>query len=125
MGERLPGSGADSILDYCIGEIEGSKGLMTVWELEGRTGYSSRWLYDKFIEKVGLSPKNLLDSAFYLTMTRRKGRMIWVLRQGPTIRRNIGWECLSDFGKGRGWMWAGMYDTIQSDLQCQKYNHRA
>ena len=55
----LSDSGADPVLDYCIGEIEGSKGLMTVGELERRTGYSSRWLYDKFIGKVGLSPKNL------------------------------------------------------------------
>jgi AraC-like DNA-binding protein len=52
-------SEADLVLDYCVREIESSKGLMTVGELERRTGYSSRWLYDKFIEKVGLSPKNL------------------------------------------------------------------
>jgi len=27
-------------------------------ELERKTGYSGRWLYEKFIEKVGLSPKS-------------------------------------------------------------------
>jgi AraC-like DNA-binding protein len=55
----MSGSEADPLLDYCVREIECSKGLMTVGELERRTGYSSRWLYDKFVEKVGLSPKNL------------------------------------------------------------------
>jgi AraC-like DNA-binding protein len=49
----------DPILDYCIGQVEHSKGLVTVTELERKTGYSSRWLYEKFIEKVGVSPKNL------------------------------------------------------------------
>jgi hypothetical protein len=49
----------DLILDYCLRQIENSKGLVTVTELEKKTGYSSRWLYEKFMEKVGLSPKNL------------------------------------------------------------------
>jgi AraC-like DNA-binding protein len=52
-------SEADPILDYCIEQIKLSKGLVTVAELERKTGYSSRWLYDKFIDKVGLSAKNL------------------------------------------------------------------
>jgi methylphosphotriester-DNA--protein-cysteine methyltransferase len=55
LSKSLP----DLILDYCIGQIENSKGLVTVTELEQKTGYSSRGLYEKFIEKVGLSPKNL------------------------------------------------------------------
>jgi Domain of unknown function (DUF6597) len=49
----------DLILDYCLRQIESSKGLITVAELEKKTGYSSRWLYEKFLEKVGLSPKTL------------------------------------------------------------------
>ncbi|HXS35765.1 MAG TPA: DUF6597 domain-containing transcriptional factor [Flavipsychrobacter sp.] len=48
----------DQILDYCISHIKSAKGLVTVGMLEAKTGYSSRWLYDKFIEKVGVSPKN-------------------------------------------------------------------
>jgi AraC-like DNA-binding protein len=52
-------SEADPILDYCIEQIKLSKGLVTVATLEQKTGYSSRWLYDKFIDKVGLSAKNL------------------------------------------------------------------
>jgi hypothetical protein len=55
----LSKSQADPILNYCIGQISASKGLVSVSELEKKTGYSSRWLYDKFMDKVGLSPKNL------------------------------------------------------------------
>jgi len=55
----LAKSHPDQILDYCIGQIENSKGMVTVAALERKTGYSSRWLYEKFIEKVGVSPKNL------------------------------------------------------------------
>jgi len=57
----LSQSEPDLILDYCLRQIESSKGLVTVTELAKKTGYSSRWLYEKFIEKVGLSPKNLLS----------------------------------------------------------------
>ena len=53
----LPKSKPDLILDYCIGRIENSKGLVTMRDLEIKTGYSSRWLYEKFIDKVGISPK--------------------------------------------------------------------
>lgn len=55
----LSKSEADPILDYCINQIKNNKGVITVTELERKTGYSSRWLYQKFIEKVGLSPKIL------------------------------------------------------------------
>lgn len=55
----LSQSEPDLILDYCLRQIENSKGLVTVIELEKKTGYSSRWLYEKFMEKVGLSPKSL------------------------------------------------------------------
>lgn len=55
----LSKSEPDLILDYCLRQIAKSKGLITVMELEKKTGYSSRWLYEKFMEKVGLSPKNL------------------------------------------------------------------
>jgi AraC-like DNA-binding protein len=55
----LSKSEPDLILDYCIREIENSNGLVTVMALAKKTGYSSRWLYEKFMEKVGLSPKSL------------------------------------------------------------------
>src|ERR1700683_546640 len=53
----LSNSEPDPILDYCIQRIRNSKGLVTVMELEGKTSYSARWLYEKFMQKVGLSPK--------------------------------------------------------------------
>jgi len=55
---QLSTTAPDLILDYCLQQITRSKGLVTVMELEKKTGYSSRWLYEKFMDKVGLSPKN-------------------------------------------------------------------
>ncbi|HYG38225.1 MAG TPA: DUF6597 domain-containing transcriptional factor [Cytophagales bacterium] len=48
----------DAILDYCINEINASKGLIAIDHLAHKTGYSNRWIYEKFIEKVGISPKS-------------------------------------------------------------------
>lgn len=48
----------DSIFEYCVEKIKSSEGKITVGELEKKTGYSSRWLNMKFIDKLGLSPKN-------------------------------------------------------------------
>jgi AraC-like DNA-binding protein len=48
----------DQILDYCIRQIKNSRGLVTVGELESKTGYSSRWLHEKFIDRVGVGAKN-------------------------------------------------------------------
>jgi AraC-like DNA-binding protein len=48
----------DPVLDYCITRIRSTKGLVSIAELESRTGYSSRWLYEKFADKVGLSAKS-------------------------------------------------------------------
>jgi len=59
LSKLLSKSEPDLVIDYCIRQIEKSKGLVTVMELERKTGYSSRWIYEKFKEKVGLSPKNL------------------------------------------------------------------
>jgi AraC-like DNA-binding protein len=50
---------ADPIFDHCVQKIRASAGQVSINELERETGYSSRWLHMKFIEKVGLSPKNL------------------------------------------------------------------
>jgi AraC-like DNA-binding protein len=49
----------DPIFDFCIQKLKQSQGRITIKELEKQTGYSSRWLNMKFIEKVGISPKNL------------------------------------------------------------------
>lgn len=49
----------DPIIDYCLTQIIQSKGKISVAELEAKSGYSSRWIYEKFMDKVGLSAKNL------------------------------------------------------------------
>lgn len=57
--QLLANSQPDPVLDYCIESITHSRGLVTISELERKTGYSSRWLSEKFTAKVGVSPKNL------------------------------------------------------------------
>lgn len=59
LSKLLSKSEPDLVLDYCIRQIENLKGLVKVMELERKTGYSSRWIYEKFREKIGLSPKSL------------------------------------------------------------------
>jgi len=49
----------DLIFEFCVDKIISSEGKITVKELEKKTGYSSRWLNMKFINKIGVSPKNL------------------------------------------------------------------
>jgi AraC-like DNA-binding protein len=48
----------DALFDYCIRQIEGTKGGISIARLEKITGYSSRWLNLKFKENLGISPKN-------------------------------------------------------------------
>lgn len=48
----------DALFDYCIRQIERTKGDIPVAQLEKITGYSSRWLNLKFKENLGFSPKN-------------------------------------------------------------------
>lgn len=49
----------DPLFEYCVRQIEDTKGGIKVGELEEDTGYSSRWLNMKFQERLGMSPKNL------------------------------------------------------------------
>lgn len=49
----------DALFEYCVRQIEATKGGIKVGELEDDTGYSSRWLNMKFQERLGMSPKNL------------------------------------------------------------------
>lgn len=58
---QLEKSAADPIYDFCIQRISDSKGLMTVSQLEKKTGYSTRWLNKKFTEHLGTGPKNLSE----------------------------------------------------------------
>lgn len=55
--KQLSTSNEDMIFEYCVNKIVVTKGLITVKELESKTGYSSRWLNTKFNEKLGLGPK--------------------------------------------------------------------
>lgn len=59
--KRLEKTAPDPIYDYCINRIVDSKGLISVAELEKKTGYSSRWLHRKFSEHLGTGPKNLSE----------------------------------------------------------------
>ena len=59
--KRLKRADPDPIYDYCINRIAGSKGMITVAQLEKETGYSSRWLNRKFSEHLGTGPKNLCE----------------------------------------------------------------
>ncbi len=49
----------DVIYDFCIERIIASKGKISIKELEKKTGYSRRWLNEKFRNNLGVSAKNL------------------------------------------------------------------
>ncbi len=57
----LEKTSSDPIFDYCINRIVDAKGLISVVKLEKETGYSSRWLHNKFSEHLGAGPKNLSE----------------------------------------------------------------
>jgi|SRR5450432_1121295 len=59
--KRLEKAVPDPIYDYCINRIVDSKGMISVAQLEKKTGYSSRWLNRKFSEHLGTGPKNLSE----------------------------------------------------------------
>jgi AraC-like DNA-binding protein len=59
--KRLVKTAPDPIYDYCIHRIIDSKGLMSMAELEKKTGYSARWLHRKFSEHLGTGPKNFSE----------------------------------------------------------------
>ena len=59
--KQLVKASPDPIYDFCIHRISLSKGLVTVAQLEKETGYSSRWLHKKFLERLGTGPKNLSE----------------------------------------------------------------
>ena len=57
--KQLSLNSEDLIFDFCVEKITTSNGKVTINELEKKTGYSSRWLNMKFMNKLGISPKNL------------------------------------------------------------------
>ncbi len=50
---------ASPLVEYCVSSLRQSNGLMTINELERKTGYSRRYLEMIFKNHVGLSPKGL------------------------------------------------------------------
>jgi len=59
--KQLEKAAPDPIYDFCVDRIAHTKGLITVAQLEKETGYSSRWLHQKFLEHLGTGPKNLSE----------------------------------------------------------------
>jgi AraC-like DNA-binding protein len=59
--KQLEKAAPDPIYDYCINRISYTNGLVSVAQLEKETGYSSRWLHNKFSEHLGTGPKNLSE----------------------------------------------------------------
>jgi AraC-like DNA-binding protein len=59
--KQLEKATPDPIYDFCINRISYSKGLITVAQLEKETGYSARWLHNKFVEHLGTGAKNLSE----------------------------------------------------------------
>lgn len=56
---QLQHTTADSIFEYCAQRIIATHGAVSVLQLEKETGYSARWLHNKFTEHLGTGPKNL------------------------------------------------------------------
>lgn len=57
--QRFLSTENDPLFAYCIQQIKASRGTISIQKLENKTGYSSRWLREKFVEHLGVSPKNL------------------------------------------------------------------
>ncbi len=51
----------DPVYEYSVNRILESSGVIKINQLEKETGYSCRWLNMKFLEKTGISPKNLAE----------------------------------------------------------------
>ena len=79
--KRLMQNTGDLIFEFCVDKIISSKGRIAVKELEKKTGYSSRWLNLKFIDKIGVSPKNLSSiirfSEYYRVFTSENSNEIF------------------------------------------------
>jgi len=57
--KQLQQTDADAIFEYCAQKITATHGSVSITQLEKDTGYSSRWLHNKFAEHLGTGPKNL------------------------------------------------------------------
>jgi hypothetical protein len=97
--KQLQQQDSDNILDFCLQKIIASKGRVSVKSLEKETGYSSRWLHMKFIQKVGISPKSFSSvirfQQFYQAWARNNEKhffqkifMIFITTN-PILSRNL------------------------------------
>lgn len=74
--KQLDNRHTDIIYEYCVQQITTTRGRITVKELEKQTGYSSRWLHMKFMDRAGISPKNLASivrfQQFYTALAQNR-----------------------------------------------------
>lgn len=70
----------DNVFDFCVQKILQSKGQIPVQELERQTGFSSRWLNMKFMQRAGISPKNLASiirfQEIYQTLLQKRTTLL-------------------------------------------------
>jgi AraC-like DNA-binding protein len=78
--QQLQNREDDPLLNFCLRRILSRRGSIAVHELEKATGYSSRWLHMKFLEKVGISPKSYASvirfQPFYKAYTQRPDKRL-------------------------------------------------
>lgn len=67
---RAEGAGRHWLVDFVSAELERSKGLISIRELERLTGYTRRSIDMNFRERVGLSPKSLATICRFQTVYR-------------------------------------------------------
>lgn len=67
------------LLNQCLYEIISSKGLVSIQQLSSSTGYSTRYIRNKFDEIVGLSPKH------FAQIIRFQQTLKFVLQQQPLV----------------------------------------
>lgn len=75
--QQLQGNSLSSALvDYSIGLITSSNGLLSIKEIERKTGYTKRYLDMMFLQYLGLPPKKLAAivrfQSYYKTMQESK-----------------------------------------------------
>jgi AraC-like DNA-binding protein len=73
----------ESIIDYAVGRIASSRGLIEIKELERLTGYSKRYLSLLFHRHIGLSPKTLAAVTRFQTFYK-----LWAATGAPDFYKN-------------------------------------
>ena len=81
LADRLRPGDDDPVFDFCVRAIRASRGVLPMAELEDRTGYSARWLRERFLQKLGLGPKRFasvvrFEYSYALLMSRRAAKDI-------------------------------------------------